>query len=86
MRPVNVSNLLKLACHVCHGFAALCFPVQQSIDNTVHFSLFMIRDETVHALLSCVQQALCYVQSEYLSVSTYPYHLKRLVITSPHTH
>ena len=62
------------------------FHAQQSIDNTVYFSLFMIRDDTVHALLSCVQQTLCYVQSEYLSVSLYRYHLKRLVITSPHAH
>ena len=62
------------------------FHAQQSIDNSVYFSLFMIRDDTVHALPSCVQQALCYVQSEYLSVSLYRYHLKRLVITSPHAH
>ena len=68
MRPVSVFNPSQLLCHVCSHIAGLLFSPRQNIDGNHHFLLFMIRDDSVHTPLSCLQAPLCYVQSEYLPV------------------
>ena len=68
MRPVNVFNPPPIVVPCLQPHRLPVFSPRQNLDDNHHFSLFMIRDDSVHTPLSCLQAPLCYVQSEYLPV------------------